>query len=225
MAWPYRSNYYNRRSAAVAPAYSYNVVVDAAPVEAEIERINAVMSSPMFEALPDAKKDFIKSISQQAARKPLSDAQIKYLASIEKGLVPVDSCWWNAEDSDNIKKRQYAIDYYSAMGYWTTIVPKMKADPAYMPTKDTWDRMWENKYINARYGRFCSGSKYQAGEIVTCKYSYGPAKTGIVQSVIYNYNDGQWTYQVVLFESAQRISVFKEPEVKLVEKKRKKKEV
>lgn len=199
-------------SSAFKPRSTY-IPVPADP--AEIVRIDAVINDPAFSSLPANKQDFIKSIKGQAASKKLSDAQIKYLASIEKSLVPTDSSWWDATNPENAVKRQYVIAYYGATGYYTTIIPKMKADPAFMPEQGIWDKMWGNKFINARYKRFTDGHKHNIGEIVIGKFTYGGANNGIIQKVEYNYLDGRWQYEILVFNTG-RISTFKDSEVKAV---------
>jgi len=185
---------------------------------AEVARIDAVINNPAFSSLFVNKQDFIRSIKGQAASKKLSAAQVNYLASIERDLLPTDNSWWNAADPENIRKRQFAVDYYSSNGYFTTLLPKMKADPAFMPEQGIWDKMWSNKFINARYKRFIEGNKHNIGDIVIAKYSYGPASNGIVQKFDYNYLDGRWQYGILCFETGS-IRLFTDTEVKSVEKK------
>ena len=103
-------------------------------------RIEAVINNPHYSGLTQNKQDFITSIKQQAASKGLSDAQLKYLASIEKSLVPVDSSWWNATDAEMLRQREFAKNYYAANGYYSTIVAKMAADSAFVPDKAMWDK-------------------------------------------------------------------------------------
>lgn len=196
---------------------NYSRYTSAPSDPAEIARIDAVINDPSFSLLPSNKQDFINSIKSQAASKKLSDAQISYLASIEKSLLPVDNSWWDDNEAENVKKRQFVIDYYGATGYYSTIIPKMKADPAFMPDRGIWDKMWSNKFINARYKRFIEGNKHNIGDIVIGKFSYGSLgpHNGIVQNVSYHYADGRWQYEILVFE-AGRVMYFKDSEVKAV---------
>jgi hypothetical protein len=212
---------YYRRSKNWSPSpYSVGAVLDRSykkePADpAEIARIDAVINDPAFSSLATNKQDFIKSIKGQAASKKLSDAQIKYLASIEKDLIPADNSWWNAADPENINKRKFVVAYYGATGYYTTIINKMVVDGAFMPERGIWDKMWSNKFINARYKRFVDGNKHNVGDIVIGKYSYGAPYNGIVQNVSYNYHDGRWHYEVLCFDTASA-RFFKDSEVKAV---------
>jgi len=147
MAWPYRR--YSNRGGPTTLNYERSTPTPADP--AEMARIDAVMNNPAFSSLLANKQDFIKSIKEQAGSKGLSPAQLNYLASIEKSLVTPDNTWWNASNPDNISKRQFVIDYYGATGYYSTLLPKMKADPAFMPEKETWDKMWANKFVIYNY--------------------------------------------------------------------------
>ena len=210
---PYRSKNWSH-SSAIRPAAP-------AAQPAEMARIDAVLASPHYSSLPQNKQDFIASIKTQAGSKGLSDAQLKYLASIEKSLVPVDSSWWNATDAEMLRKREFAKNYYAANGYYSTVVMKMAADSAFVPDKALWDKMWENKFINARYKRFIEGNKVDIGEIVIAKYSYGSPFNGIVQTITYNYNDGRWQYGILTFQTGE-VRHFKDSEVKPVEKKARK---
>lgn len=213
MAWPYR-RYSNRGGPTTLNPYYRSTPTPADP--AEMARIDAVMNNPAFSSLLANKQEFIKSIKEQAGSKGLSTAQLSYLASIEKSLVPTDSSWWDASNPDNISKRQFAIDYYGATGYYSTLLPKMKADPAFMPEKETWDKMWSNKFINARYKRFIDGHTLNVGDIAIGKYSYGGPHNGIIQGVVYNYVDGRWQYTFLSFDG--RTMTFKDSEIKPAEK-------
>jgi hypothetical protein len=214
MAYYRRSkNWSHSNAVSNSPAYT------PAPADpAEIVRIDAVINNPAFSSLFTNKQDFIRSIKGQAASKKLSDAQVKYLASIEKDLLPVNNSWWNAADPENIRKRQFAVDYYSSNGYYSTLLPRMKADPAYMPEQGIWDKMWANNFINARYKRFIEGNKHNIGDIVIAKFSYGPASNGIVQKFDYNYINGRWQYEVLCFETGS-VRLFTDTQVKPAEKK------
>lgn len=215
---------YYRRSKNWSHSNAFRTSAAYTPVPAdpaEIVRIDAVINDPAFSSLPTNKQDFIKSIKGQAASKKLSDAQIKYLASIEKDLLPVDNSWWNAADSENIQKRAFVVAYYGATGYYSSVIAKMKVDPTFMPERGIWDKMWGNKFINARYKRFSEGNKHNIGDIVVGKFSYGGASNGIVQKVDYNYLDGRWQYQVLLFETGS-VRTYRDDEVKSVEKKARK---
>lgn len=214
MAWPY---YNNRRTWAhslpAAPRHS-------PAVASEMERIDAVLSSPYFDSLASSKKDFIHSIRTWAATKGLSDGQLKYLMSVERDIVPVDISWWDASNPENIAKRAFVVAYYKANGYWVTVIPKMEADPTYMPDKDIWDRMWDNKFISARFTRFNEGNKHNVGDVVIGKREYGGSINGIVRSFTFSYSDGHWQYDILDFESG-RSCLFNGNNVKSVEKKRK----
>lgn len=212
MAYFRRSKNWSHSSAYYSPKSTY--VADPAD-PAEIVRIDAVINDPAFSSLPTNKQEFIKSIKGQAASKKLSDAQIKYLASIEHSLIPVDSSWWDATNPENIHKRKFVVDYYGTTGYYTTIIPKMKVDPTFMPEQGIWDKMWGNAFINARYKRFIDGHKHNIGEVVIGKYTYGGANNGIIQKVDYNYLDGRWHYEILVFNTG-RVSTFKDSEVKAV---------
>jgi hypothetical protein len=215
MAWGYRP-YRNKNwshSSAIRPAAP-------AAQPAETARIDAVLASPHYSSLPQNKQDFIKSIKEQAGSKGLSDAQLNYLASIEKSLAPVDNSWFNATDSEMVRKREFTKNYYGATGYYSTIVAKMAADSAFVPDKALWDKMWENKFINARYKRFIDGHTLNIGDIAIGKFSYGGPHNGIIQDVTYNYFDGRWQYTFLTFEG--HTMTFKDSEVKPAEKKARK---
>jgi hypothetical protein len=192
---PYRSRNWSHTNAfRSSPSYT---PVPADP--AESERIEAVINNPAFSSLPTNKQDFIKSIKGQAASKKLSEAQVNYLTSIEKSLVPVDNSWWNAEDPENIKKRDYAVAHYAATGYYLTTVAKMKEDPTYMPEQGIWDKMWGNKFINAGYKRHSEGPRWSVGNLV-CAKSYSSRHNSIIQKVNWSFNERNWFYEVVTFE-------------------------
>ncbi len=218
MAWPYRpfrrSKNWSHSSAASPVNFGPTTAIPADP--AEMARIDAVMNNPAFSSLPANKQEFVKSIKGQAGSKALSAAQLNYLASIEKSLVPTDSSWWDASNPDNLSKRQFVIDYYGATGYYSTLIPKMKADSAYMPDQGIWDKMWSNKFINARYKRFIDGHTLNVGDIAIGKYSYGGPHNGIIQGVVYNYLDGRWQYTFLSFDG--RTMTFKDSEIKPAEK-------
>lgn len=205
-------NWSHSNAVSNSPAYT---PVAADP--AEIVRIDAVINNLAFSSLYTNKQDFIRSIKGQAASKKLSDAQLNYLGSIEKDLLPVNNSWWNAADPENIRKRQFAVEYYSSNGYYSTLLPKMKADPAFMPEQGIWDKMWANNFINARYKRFIEGNKLNIGDIAIGKLSYGPPANGIVHSFVYNYLNGLWTYVLIDFADG-RNRVFTDVEIKPAEK-------
>jgi len=210
---PYRSKNWSH-SSAIRPAA-------AAAQPAEMARIEAIINSPHYSSLPQKMVDFVLSIKQQAASKGLSDAQLKYLSAVEKQLVPVDSSWWNATDAEMLRMLEFAKNYYAANGYYSIIVAKMAADSAFVPDKALWDKMWENKFINARYKRFIEGNKVEIGDIVIAKYSYGAPFNGIAQTIEYNYLDGRWHFGILCFETGS-VRMFKDTEVKPVEKKARK---
>lgn len=213
MAWrPYYRRPYTRQAVGVAgPQYA------AAPADpAEMVRIDAVLSDAGFSTLINvAMQDFVKSIKIQAASKKLSDAQIKYLASVEEKLVPVNTSWWDATIPENIAKRAFAIVYYKANCYYQAVVNAMENDAAYMPTSAVWDKMWGNKFVNVAWSRFSAGARFAVAEVVQAKYSYSPAQNGIVQSVQWNHHSRQWQYDVFCFESYKAVN-FKETEMKKI---------
>jgi hypothetical protein len=200
-----------------APGFN-SVSYAPAPVDPqETVRIDAVLNNSAFTALPANKQEFIKSIKDQAGKKGLSTAQLNYLASIEKSLAPVDNGWWDDTNPENAVKRQFALHYYAANGYYSLVVAKMKVNPAFIPDKDTWHKMWGNKFINARYKRFIEGPKHTVGQIAIGKYTYGGPNNGIIQKIEFNYYDGRWQYEILLFD-AGRVATFKDSEVKAAEK-------
>jgi hypothetical protein len=205
-------NWSHSNAVSNSPAYT---PVAADP--AEIVRIDAVINHPAFSSLFTNKQDFIRSIKGQAASKKLSVAQVNYLASIEKDMLPTDNSWWNAADPENISKRQFVVPYYGATGYYTTVVQKMKADPTFMPERGVWEKMWSNKFINARYKRFIEANAHNIGDIVIAN-RYSQASNGIVQKFNYNYLNGRWQYEVLCFETGS-VRLFADTEVKPAEKK------
>ena len=215
MAWPYNRR---RNWAPSLPAAPRNTPA----IAAEMERIDAALNSPLFSGLAVSKQDFIHSIKTWAASKGLTDGQLKFLSSIEKDLIPHDSSWWDASNPENIAKRAFIVAYYKVNGYWLTVIPKMEADPTYMPDHATWAKMWDNKFVNARYGRFIEGNKHNVGDIVTGKFSYVAAhQNGVVQNVTFNFHDGRWHYDVLCFETGS-VRIFKDTEVRATEKRARK---
>lgn len=216
MAWNnYRRPYYGRQ--AVGFSGSQYAAAPAAPADpADMVRIDAVLSDAGFSTLINvAMQDFVKSIKIQAASKKLSDAQVKYLASVEEKLVPADSSWWNATNPENIAKRAFTAAYYKANGYYHVVVNAMENDAAYMPNSAVWEKMWDNKYINIAWSRFSIGARFTVAEVAQAKYSFGPLKTGIIQSVVWNHIARQWSYSFISFEAPQPV-MFKENEMKKI---------
>jgi hypothetical protein len=213
MAWNnYRRPYYNRQ--AVGPSGPQYAAAPADP--ADMVRIDAVLSDAGFSTLINvAMQDFVKSIKIQAASKKLSDAQVKYLASVEEKLVPADSSWWDATNPENIAKRAFTAAYYKANGYYHVVVNAMENDAAHMPNSAVWEKMWDNKYINIAWSRFTAGARFAIAEVAQGKYSFGPVKTGIVQSVVWNHVARQWCYSFISFESPQPVMI-KENEMKKI---------
>jgi hypothetical protein len=213
MAWNnYRRPYYNRQ--AVGPTGPQYAAAPADP--AEMVRIDAVLSDAGFSTLINvAMQDFVKSIKIQAASKKLSDAQVKYLASVEEKLVPADSSWWDATNPENIAKRAFAAAYYKANGYYHIVVNAMENDAAHMPTSSVWEKMWDNKYINIAWSRFSAGARFAVAEVAQAKYTFGLPKTGIVQSVVWNHIARQWSYSFISFEAPQPVMI-KENEMKKI---------
>jgi hypothetical protein len=213
MAWNnYRRPYYGRQVIGhTGPQCA------AAPADpADMIRIDAVLSDAGFSTLINvAMQDFVKSIKIQAASKKLSDAQVKYLASVEEKLVPADSSWWDATNPENIAKRAFTAAYYKANGYYHVVVNATENDAAYMPNSAVWEKMWDNKYINVAWSRFSAGARFAIAEVAQGKYSFGPLKTGIVQSVAWNHIARQWSYSFISFESPQPVMI-KENEMKKI---------
>lgn len=212
MAWNnYRINYGRQVIGHTGPQYA------AAPADpAEMVRIDAVLNNAGFSTLFGvAMQDFVKSIKIQAASKKLSDAQVKYLASVEEKLVPADSSWWDATNPENIAKRAFTAAYYKANGYYHVVVNAMENDAAYMPNSTVWEKMWDNKYINVAWSRFSVGARFAIAEVAQGKYSFGTVKTGIVQSVVWNHIARQWSYSFISFESPQPVMI-KENEMKKI---------
>lgn len=208
--------YYGRstRWAHTLPYSARSTYVPAPADPAETVRIEAVINNPAFSSLPANKQEFIKSIHGQAANKKLSVNQINYLASIETSLVPVDNSWWNAEDAECIKKRAYAIAHYKSTGYYLHVVTKMEADPAYMPEKHVWEKMWANVYINAGFKRHFAGARWSVGSLIQAVRGYYGYHNVIVEAVKWSYKDNNWTYEVMSFEG-QKWTVT-EPDTKRV---------
>jgi len=158
-----------------------------------VERIAAIKANPAFEGLSQSHKDFVDSVEKWVKTRPLSMGQEAWIERIEKVLKPVDNSWFDLNDEEFQKKRAYAIQHYKATGYYLHQVSRMEADPAYMPEKELWDRMWGNKYINAAFKRWTAGARFKIGDMVVNKYYpsyYG--KIAVIENVVWN--SSGWTY-------------------------------
>ena len=180
---------------------AYQPTVVKAPADAtDTSRIEAIEKDARYDTLSEKDRSFVTSVKAQAAKHSLSPAQRSWLERIEKALEPIDFSWWNAEESDNAKKREYAILHYSATGYYTIEIGKMKADASYMPDKSKWDAMWDNKYVNAGFKRWTVGPKHAVGDMVLSKLPHGNTHhTCIISNVKWG-GGNKWYYTVTFLD-------------------------
>lgn len=160
------------------------------------ERIAAVKANPAYEAISDKHKSFIDSLENWVKHRSASSAQVAWLERVEKMLVaPIDPNWFDFSNEENKKKREYAIKHYQSAGYWPTVVARMVADPTYMPDKEVWEKMWNNKYIGAAYKRWSAGARFKVGDMVVNKYYphyYGTI--AVIEEIAWYQGTGTWNY-------------------------------
>ena len=191
--------YYRRKNWSHSSAYQPATVKVAAD-PADMSRIEAIENDANYATLSEKDRSFVASVKVQAASRGLSEAQKSWLARIEKVLIPVDGSWWNAEEGDNAKKREYAMIHYSATGYYTFEMVRMKGDPAYMPEKSKWDAMWDNKFVNAGFKRWLAGPKHAAGDMVLAKPHGTTHYTCIISNVNWRGGSNKWHYTVTFLD-------------------------
>jgi hypothetical protein len=184
--------YYRTKNWSHSTAYQPTVVK--APADAtDTSRIEAIEKDARYDTLSEKDRSFVTSVKAQAAKHSLSPAQRSWLERVEKALEPVDVSWWNAEEGDNAKKREYAILHYSTTGY-TVEITKMKADTSYMPKMSKWEAMWGNKFIGAGYKRWTDGPKHAVGDMVLSKLPNGNTHyTCIISNVKWG-EGNKWHY-------------------------------
>jgi hypothetical protein len=167
------------------------------------ERIAAIKASAGWAGLSAKHQDFINSVEKWVETRPLSLGQESWVERVEKLVAnPVDPSWFDFNNEENQKKRAYAIKHYKAAGYYIPQVSRMEADPAYMPEKELWDRMWANKYINAAFRRWTDGARFKLGDMVVSKYY--PTLFGniaLVEEV--RWNGSEWLYSALPLNPAE----------------------
>jgi hypothetical protein len=191
-------SYYRRPFRASYPANPTPISGnDAIPsIEANKERISKIQNTEGWQGfLTAADVSFVQSITGWLeGGRNLSAPQDGWLQRIEKKCVPIDTSWYDLADTDLQKKREYAIMHYSGAGFYTSVIILMQGNPAYMPEKSVWERMWGNKFINAGFKRWTEGSRFSVGEVVINKYYpdyYGT--TGLIHNV--TFKGGAWNYE------------------------------
>lgn len=214
MPYYHRSRWSNQRNITYKPES-----VD----PAELAMIDEITNSVGFSGLPEDKKSFIASVKEQASKRKLSAAQLKYINIIKDSLVVGDTAWWNPADPVLVKKRKFTADYYRANGYYSSVVLKMD-DPSWVPDAALWEKMWSNNFIQARWKRYDKGHKFDVGSIVTTSKAIwalldGEYKQvdgiGLIQRVDFDYSKGQWLYEILTFATATSGGVH-ETEVKAI---------
>ena len=168
------------------------------------ERIAAIKASAGWASLSAKHQDFINSVEKWVETRPLSLGQESWVERVEKLVAnPVDPNWFDFNNEENQKKRAYAIQHYKVTGFYHVQTTRMEADPAYMPEKGLWDRMWSNKYINAAFKRWTDGARFKVGDMVVSKYY--PASFGniaLVEDV--RWNGSEWLYSALPMNPAQQ---------------------
>jgi hypothetical protein len=114
---------------------------------------------------------FIESLIQQEASRDLSARQIEILGEIEgrhtDELLAERLAWANGGYGDLERERmRVACDYYRVSGYYSTITSRHATEDDYIPTKDDYDRVVNNKYSQKVIAAHEAAPKYAAGSLV-----------------------------------------------------------
>lgn len=180
------------------------------------ERIAAIKASAGWATLSARHQDFVNSVEEFVKTRPLSLGQESWVERVEKLVAnPVDPSWFDFNNEENQKKRAYAIQHYKFTGFYHVQTTRMEADPAYMPEKELWDRMWGNKYINAAFTRWTKGSRFKIGDMVVNKYfTHYYGKIAVVESV--KWNNSCWIYDAIALSPGEHCP---NPKMQLIEEK------
>ena len=161
------------------------------------ERIAAIKASAGWSSLSPRHQEFVNSVAAWVTTRPLSLGQESWVERGAKMVAnPVDPAWFDFSNEENQKKRAYAIQHYKVTGFYHVQTTRMEEDATYMPEKETWDRMWANKYINAAFKRWTAGARFKIGDMVVNKWHtpyYG--KIAVVEHV--SWNGSGWTYNAL----------------------------
>ena len=143
----------------------------------------------------EREKEFLNSILGQAKKNyNLSSAQISWFSKIENKK-DEDFSYFNWENADDVKKREYLILHYSFGTYYQKTIMNMISNPKFIPNKEVWDKMWGNVYVNAGYKRFSTGARYKVADMVINKFrTFSNSNVGVISKV--NWINANWQYEV-----------------------------
>jgi len=114
---------------------------------------------------------FVESLIQQEASRDLSARQIEILGEIEgrhtDELLAERLAWANGGYGELERERlRVACNYYRTTGYYSTITSRYATEDDYVPTKDEYDRLVDNKYSRKVIAAHEAAPKYAAGSLV-----------------------------------------------------------
>jgi hypothetical protein len=138
------------------------------------QRIQKIINSPH---LNDWSKNFLNSINTQVSRgRELSEKQISLLEKIEKSVSPEEvekkQNWEEEFKNDEYKKKVFSLccDYYKQTSYYKRIYDKFIKNPEYIPSRDEYETLCENKYARRIVESFLnSPPKFEKGDLVIVK--------------------------------------------------------
>ncbi len=122
---------------------------------------------------------FVESLIRQEAQRQLSARQVETLEKIEARhtdeLLSERQAWLNGGYGATERVRmRLACEYYGRSGYYSTITSRFFADEDYMPTKEHYDKVVNNKYAQKVITAWEAPAKYPVGTLVTLR-SNAPA--------------------------------------------------
>jgi len=114
---------------------------------------------------------FVESLIRQEARGPLSDRQVETLEKIEARhtdeLLLERQAWLRGGYGATERLRmRLACEYYGRGGYYSTITSRFFAEDDYVPSKEQYDKVVNNKYAQKVIVAWESAAKYAAGTMV-----------------------------------------------------------
>ena len=138
------------------------------------ERIEKLSTEPL---LNDWSKGFLESISRSLQKYgTLTQKQMETFEKIESRFSPQEKQkfveWQKEYCEHHINKAQIIAQYYLKTGYYQGIATKILQNPEFIPSKNRFKKMTENKYAMAVWQAWTTSPKFGDGAKVQIRSNH-----------------------------------------------------
>jgi hypothetical protein len=135
------------------------------------ERLEKILES---EELSMRDEPFLRSLLENFKKyKGLTPRQFGAMEKIEKRYNPANKAsrknWRESFGEDKHQAVKIIAEYYARTTYWGSFVERVKEDPDYIPSKEDYEKIVNNRYAQRALEAVLSPAKFEVGAMVTLR--------------------------------------------------------